>query len=135
MITLNFSYTSYFKVTWSNQLKNSIVYSKNIAYFLSFIYVLIGSDKCKIKIVSKPRRRKLLSLVITPQTSKRKAFQFTRIKYKNSLIVRVPSNTLSVSNMLRLNIYASKLSKIFLSILSFHSKTTVKSNVNMIYIK
>lgn len=135
MIKINFNYTSYFKVSWSEIKGGSIIYSKNIAYFLSFLHILIDLKQVKIKVIAKPKRRKLLSLVITPQTSKRKAFQFTRIKYNNSVIITLTSTPLEVTGFLYLHRYLNKLSQIFLSILSFQNKFTLKSKVNIIYIK
>lgn len=135
MVKLNFFYTSYFKVSWVGPLKKSIIYSKNIAYFLSFMYILIGLKRNSIKIVTKPRRKKLISVVTTPQTSKRGAFQFSRIKYNNSVVLSLPINNLSVGGMVYLYSYIKKLSKIFLSILSFQTKFILKANVNLIYIK
>jgi len=135
MVKLNFSYTSYFKVAWFNQTTSSVIYSKNIAYFLSFLYILVGMKQSKIKIMAKPRRKKLLSLVITPQTSKRKAFQFTKIKYKNSILISIPIKLLSIEGSLNFYLYLQKLSKIFLSILSFQTKCSFQSNIKLNYIK
>jgi len=135
MIKLNFAYTSYFKVSWSNLTKSSIIYSKNIAYFLSFLYILIGLKQSTIKIMAKPKRKKLLSLIVTPQTSKRKAFQFIRIRYNNSIVINIPSTPLTVLNLLNFYQYLIRLSRLFLSILSFQTKYTLKSNVKLIYIK
>lgn len=135
MIKLNFSYLSYFRISLIEKTKDSILYSKNLSYFLSFLYIVFNFNINKLSIFVKPRRKKLLNIVSTPQTSKRKAVQFTSIKYKSSILLKVPFYKTSLTNFLKLKIYFLELSKIFLSILSFQNKFIFSSLSKLIYIK
>lgn len=135
MVKINFSYTSYFRISRLSVSKTSIIYAKNISYFLSFFFLLFNFKNSKIKFFSKPRKKKLLNLITTPQTSKRKAFQFIQLKYKYSINVLFTSNSYSILNYLLIYSFVKKLSYLFLSILTFQTKFFIKSPVKLNYIK
>ena len=135
MIKINFLYISYFRISQLRVKKKSLIYAKNICYFLSFFYILLNFKGIKIKIFAKPRSVKLLSLITTPQTSKRKAFQFHQIKYKYVISLECNCKPIIIDNYLSFYIFINRLSHLFSSILTFNSKFVLVSPVKLNFIK
>lgn len=135
MVKVNFWYISYFRISQLRVKKKSIIYAKNICYFLSFFYILLNFKNIKVKIYAKPKVIKLLSLITTPQTSKRKAFQFYQIKYKYLISLEYSCSSVIIVNYLYFYFFIKRLSFLFSSILTFNTKFNLVGSVRLNYIK
>lgn len=101
--------------------KKFLNYSKNLYYFLGFIYLIAkGLPKFKASMFVKKKKFSLVSLVSTPKTSKRKDHQFEYNEY--SSILKFQFYILPQANYLLICKFMLNFIKKFSSILLFSNK-------------